>query len=388
MPWKGDCTMSEPIRVLHVVTHMNRGGLETMLMNYDRHMDRDRVQFDFLTHREAAGDYDEEISSLGGRIYHVPRLIPWSHSYRKSLDDFFTTHPEYRIVHVHQDCLSTVALQEAQRCGVPVRIAHSHNASQDKNFKYPIKLFYRNRIPKHATDLFACSEEAGRWMFQGARFTVVRNAIDAGTYTYDPAVAAEVRREWGIASDVLTVGHVGRFCSVKNHTFLLDVFAELVRIQPSAVLLLVGVGELRTQMEEKTRALGLSDRVIFTGLRGDVNRLMQAMDVFVFPSLYEGLPVTLVEAQAAGLPCVVSDRVSAECAITKGLVTVMPLSRSAGDWAGHILKEAASAVRKDRTQEIKTSGYDITYNARKLEDFYLGKYRQTCTDTDCFHTGL
>ena len=166
------------IRVLHIVTYMGRGGLETMLMNYYRHINRDKVQFDFLVHRDFEADYDEEIHELGGKIYHISRLIPWSYTYREKLKHFFREHPEYKIVHVHQDCLSSVALQCAKECGVPVRIAHSHNSAQDKNLKYLVKLYYMRKIPNYATDLFACSEAAGKWMFGSKPFQVVHNAID------------------------------------------------------------------------------------------------------------------------------------------------------------------------------------------------------------------
>ena len=179
--------MDMPVRILHVVTYMGRGGLETMIMNYYRRMDREKVQFDFLTHRDFRSDYDDEIEALGGRIYRLPRLVPWSGSYRKALDRFFAEHREYRIVHVHQDCLSSVILAAAAKYGVPVRIAHSHNSSQDKNLKYLVKLFYMRKIPALATQLFACGKEAGDWMFGGAPYRVLNNAIDAGRYAYDAA---------------------------------------------------------------------------------------------------------------------------------------------------------------------------------------------------------
>ena len=168
--------MTQPTRVLQVVTHMNRGGLETMLMNYYRHTDRNKVQFDFLAHRDDRAAYDDEIESLGGTIYRLPRLVPWSGSYQRALNDFFEKHPEYRIVHVHQDCLSSVILKAAQKNGVPVRIAHSHSANQDRNLKYPIKLWYKRSIPQYATALFACGKDAGDWMFNGASYQIVNNA--------------------------------------------------------------------------------------------------------------------------------------------------------------------------------------------------------------------
>ncbi|MDD6618596.1 MAG: glycosyltransferase, partial [Clostridiales bacterium] len=163
------------IRVLQIVTYMGRGGLETMLMNYYRHVDRNQIQFDFLVHRDFEADYDQEILAMGGRIYHISRLIPWSGEYRKKLKRFFREHPEYQIVHVHQDCLSSVALQCAKECNVCVRIAHSHTTSQDKNLKYLIKQFYMKQIPSYATDFFACSKSAGEWMFGGHSFRILFN---------------------------------------------------------------------------------------------------------------------------------------------------------------------------------------------------------------------
>ena len=361
--------MRNPIRVLQVVTHMNRGGLETMLMNYYRHIDRERVQFDFLVHRFERAAYDDEIESLGGIIHRLPRLVPWSPSYLNALNQFFSSHPEYQIVHVHQDCLSSVALKAAKKHGIPVRIAHSHSSSQDKNLKYLIKLFYKHFIPKYATHLLACGTQAGNWMFSGHPFVILNNAIDASAYSFDPILRQHVRTSLGVSSNIFLVGHVGRFSPPKNHIYLMDIFTELHKKEPNAVLLLVGDGELRQSIEQKVQALGLSDYVIFTGIRSDVNQLMQAMDVFVFPSLYEGLPVTMVEAQAAGLPCFISDKVPPECILT-GLVTQIPLEESPEKWTKSIYSVRGSK-RTDTYSEITQAGFDIRKNAAWLEGFYL-----------------
>lgn len=357
------------IRILHVVTYMGRGGLETMLMNYYRHIDRDKVQFDFLVHRDFEADYDAEILSLGGRIYHMPRLIPWSKSYKKKLKDFLCAHPEYRIVHVHQDCLSSVALQCAKECGIPVRIAHSHSSSAVKNLKYLLKLYYMRRIPRFSTHLFACSRQAGDWMFAKHPYTIVPNAIAASQYVYSEEMEYAVREEFGL-TDQLVIGHVGNFTPAKNHRFLLDIFQEVKRKQENAKLLLVGGGDGMQAMQEKADTMGISDAVIFAGTRKDVPRLMQAMDVFVFPSLYEGLPVTLIEAQAAGLRCIISDTISRECVVSLGLVTSKSLADSPAEWAAHII-EQAKYTRTDHTGEIRNHGYEITDAAKKLERFYL-----------------
>ena len=361
--------MNPPVRILHVVTYMGRGGLETMIMNYYRHIDRSMVQFDFLVHREFRADYDEEIEALGGRIFRIPRLVPWSKNYLRTLEAFFRNHPEYKIVHVHQDCLSSVILKVAKACGVPVRIAHSHNINQDKNLKYLIKLFYKKQIPTYATQLFACGKGAGDWMYSGAAYRVLNNAIEAKAYAYACDQRLKTRKKLGLANNAFCVGHVGRFYPQKNHAFLLEVFAQIKHTQENALLLLVGDGELRTAMEQKAASLGISDSIIFTGVRSDVADLMQAMDCFAFPSLYEGLPLTIIEAQAAGLPCIVSDGVPTECDKTN-LVKHIPLSAGVVQWADEILK-THTISRRDTREEIIQAGYDITANAEWLQNFYL-----------------
>lgn len=358
-----------PIRVLQVVTHMDRGGLESMLMNYYRHIDREKIQFDFLEHRRDRAAFDDEIEALGGRIYHLPRLVPWSKSYLSALNRFFDEHTGYKVVHVHQDCLSSVILKAAKQHDVPVRIAHSHSANQDKNLKYPIKLWYKRSIPEYATNLFACGKDAGDWMFGGASCQIINNAIDVAAYTYGPTKRQEMRRQLGLENE-FTIGHVGRFNQPKNHPFLIDIFAALLKKEPNAALLLVGGGADMPKIQAKAQEFGIAEHVRFLGVRSDVADLMQAMDVFVFPSLYEGLPVTMVEAQAAGLPCIISDKVPPECILTEGLVDVLPLSAELEIWAAKIL-EKKNLPRTDRRSEIAAHGFDITTEVVKLQEFYI-----------------
>jgi glycosyltransferase involved in cell wall biosynthesis len=364
------------IRILQVVTYMGRGGLESMLMNYYRYIDREKIQFDFLVHRQERAAYDDEIEAMGGKIYHLPRLVPWSKAYLTALNRFFDEHPGYKIVHVHQDCLSSVILNAAARHDIPVRIAHSHSSSQDKNLKYLIKLWYKRNISKYATNLFACGEDAGDWMFCGAPFQIINNAIDVAAYAYNPTKRQEMRRQLGLENE-LTIGHVGRFNQPKNHPFLLDIFAVLLKKEPNAILLLVGGGEDMPKIQAKAHTLGIAEHVRFLGVRSDVADLMQAMDVFVFPSLYEGLPVTMVEAQAAGLPCIISDKVPPECILTEGLVDVLPLSAEPEIWAAKIL-EKKNLPRTDRRNEIAAHGFDITTETVKLQEFYINAYEQNC----------
>ncbi len=358
-----------PVRVLHIVTYMGRGGLETMLMNAYRHIDREKLQFDFLVHRDFRADYDDEIESLGGKIYHLPRLNPFSPAYHRELDAFFRMHREYRIVHCHLDCMSAIPLSAAKKAGVPVRIAHSHNSNQDRNWKFILKRLYMRKIPSSASHFFACSQEAGEWMFPGQTFTVIRNGINSDAFSFNPHTRSSLRQALGIDEQLL-FGHVGRFAPQKNHVFLITVFHKIYMQNPDARLLLVGDGELRNQIEEQVNQLNLENAVIFVGSQANTAPYYQAMDLFILPSLYEGLPLVLVEAQASGLPCVISDQVSPECMITQDLVSVQNLDASPVKWADHILRRTCSN-RISHAEEVKARGYDITETAKWLETFYL-----------------
>lgn len=368
----GSC---DPLRVLMVMTSMNRGGMETFTMNVYRAIDRSKVQFDFLLHRGFKGAYDDEIEALGGRIYRICRQNPLDPRYWAALDGFFAEHP-YKAVWVQLDCMSAEPLAAAARHGAAVRVAHSHSSRQDRDLKYPLKMLCKPLIKRFATDLFACGEEAGRWMFGTDDFKVVRNCIDVGAYAFDPAARAEARRDLGIVDGALVVGHVGRFDAVKNHAFLLDVFAALLEQRPDAMLLLAGDGPLRPEMEKKAEDLGIDGSVAFLGVRSDVARLMQAMDCLVMPSLYEGLPMVLVEAQAAGLPCLISDAIPGDCDIEGGSVERESLGADARVWAARIVKACTSGTdRNVGVRAVRDAGFDSAAVAGALQDFYLREVR-------------
>lgn len=358
------------IRVLHVVTYMGRGGLETMLMNYYRKIDRKKIQFDFLVHRDFEADYDEEILKLGGKIYRMPVLNPFSIEYHKALEKFFAEH-QYEIVHSHLDCLSAYPLRAAKKYGARVRIAHAHNKNQDKNFKYIIKLISKRLMPIYATHLFACSKEAGEWMFCGKKFVVMNNAIDAAKYVYNQKLE-KIERETLNLSDNFVIGHIGRFNPQKNHDFLVDIFREILKYEPSAKLLLIGEGDGMEKIQGKVKKIGIQEEVIFLGNCADVPELLQAIDVFVFPSLYEGLGIAAVEAQAAGVPCVLSDQVPEECRIVEN-VEFLSLNESADLWARHICKYRYDK-KSNQYHAICDARYNITSNAKWLEEFYLDTY--------------
>ena len=357
-----------PIRILHIVTYMGRGGLETLLMNCLRHIDREQIQFDFLVHREFRGDYDDEIEALGGKIYRLPRLNPANPGYFRALEAFFRSHPEYRIVHCHLDCMSALPLSVAKKCGVPVRVAHIHSSSQDKDWKYPLKLFCMRWIPKFATHFFACSKAAGEWAFPRQTVCVVKNGIDTLIFRFDNSVRCKIRKQLCLKKH-LVLGHTGRFVSVKNHAFLIDIFSEIHQRVPDSTLILIGTGELEDAIRRKTSSLGIKDSVLFLGSQANVSDYLQAMDVFVMPSLYEGLSLASVEAQASGLPCYFSDTVPRECKLTD-TVTFLPLSASPAQWAEEILKADISS-RKSGHEAVREAGFDIQNTADFLQDFYM-----------------
>lgn len=356
-----------PIRILHVVTNMSYGGLENLLMNYYRNIDRTKVQFDFLTHVNIHQDFEDEIQALGGRIYRLRRLNPFNLFYRQELNAFFREHMEYKIVHCHLDCMAAIPLKAAKGAGIPVRIAHSHNSDQTHDLKYILKLLYKKVIPKYATDLFACGEKAGNWMFGNKTYTIMRNAIDAAEFQFQSSRTKEIRSKLCLQQQYI-VGHVGQFRIQKNHLFLVEVFCKVLEKNSECILLLVGKGPQMESVQERVKECGIEDKVRFLGARSDIAELMQVMDVFVLPSIYEGIPVTMVEAQAAGLPCVISDRVPKECCIMDNVESIA-LSENVDFWAERILSYQ-NTIRRNNYKDIVMAGFDIKVNAKWLEEFY------------------
>ncbi|MCC8076498.1 MAG: glycosyltransferase family 1 protein [Clostridiales bacterium] len=357
------------IRVLQCVNNMHRAGLETMLMNYYRSVDRTKLQFDFLTHRPEKNDYDDEILALGGRVYYAPRLLPQNYpTYFRYMEQFWADHPEYQIVHAHIDAMSYLPLLTAKKAGVPARIAHSHNTSIDRDYKYPLKLFFKGRLPAVANYRCACGQEAGEFLFGGADFTVIPNAIEGNRFLFDVQTREEMRAELGISQGEFVVGHVGRLSYQKNHRFLVQIFASILEKNPNALLLLVGTGEKEAEIRKQTEKLGINGRVRFLGSRDDVARLYQAMDVLVLPSLFEGVPVVGIEAQFADLPCVFSDKVPKEVKLSEKTV-FLSLEQPPEQWAKTILTcEKAPRVRGG--EGALFARYNITSAHSILEDYY------------------
>lgn len=364
------------IRVLHVIGAMDRGGAETMIMNLYRNIDRERVQFDFMVHEERECDYDDEIDALGGHIYRVPRFNGLNvFEYRASFREFFRTHKEHAVVHGHIGSSAAVYLSEAKRAGC-YTVAHSHNQ------KFPLSpseiAFRAFSYPtRFVADYFmACSAQAGSDRF-GSRFAdekhskVLNNGADLSLYHCDESEHIAAKEELGVG-DVPLLGHVGRFVPEKNHTFLLHVFASVKQEVPDAELVCVGRGPLLEQTKLESRNLHLSDSVHFLGVRDDVPEILKAIDVFLLPSVKEGLPLSAIEAQAAGSTCILSDGMPEETVITDS-TKYIPLGTGEEAWARACVSSLQKeGLRSDRCDDAKEHGFDIRDSARWLETFYLG----------------
>lgn len=362
------------IRILHSVSNMDRAGIETMLMNYYRFMDRDLIQFDFLCNKKKIGMYDDEIHELGGRIYRTPGLNPIKYPlYLKYMKDLFNKE-KYNVIEAHNGALGVYALYAAYRNRIPVRIFHAHGASITKDIKYPLKAFCLLFLPRYLNNRFSCGKEAARCYFGNkvadeSKYVYIKNAIDTERFVYNSSVRNKIRNEYSL-TDKFVIGHVGRFMKQKNHRFLIKVFQEVVKLNDRAVLVLAGEGELQEEIKKLVEEFDLLDKVVFLGNIANINEWYQAFDAFVLPSIWEGLPVVGIEAQAADLPCFFSDSITKEVAITNN-VEFIGLEQSKSFWAKKICDSVIENDRHDMSQTIIEQGYDIKSEARKLQDLYI-----------------
>lgn len=358
-------------RILHVVSSMNRAGIENALMNYYRYIDRQKIQFDFLMSKMEPSDFDEEIESLGGRIYRIPMSNPIK--YLKGLYNFFKTHKEYQIVHVHHLPWGALALTAAKANGVKNRISHVHFA-KDTSKLIGLKQMMREIAKRFSTYYFACGVIAGKNYFGAKRlekpnFKVLNNAIDGAKFNFNTSIREKIRRELNIGDDTLVVGFVARLRPVKNPIFTLDVFKALSKKLPDVRLIMVGDGFMKPELEEYARQTGVAEKCIFTGAVDNPQDYMQAMDILLFPSINEGLGMVAVEAQATGLRCIASTGVPTECKLTE-LVTFLPVADGCEKWAEEILN-GKDYQREGRIPEIRKAGYEAATTAGELQRFYL-----------------
>ena len=368
----------EPIRILHENVIMDPGGIETQLMRIYRNIDKSKVQFDFLVHRPQAAAYDDEIRSLGGRIYYAERYNPFHHrKYMNSMRKFFHEHPEYKIMIAHAE-LALGPLKAAAKEGVPIRICYSHNGRSTSGIKRFFMDYERIHIKKYCTDMFAVSELAARYTFgdkavDEGKVRLIKNGIMVDDFVFDEKVRAEKRRELGL-SDKYIVGHVGRFMQQKNHMFLLETFAEFRKLRTDAHLILIGEGRLEDDIKKKIEELGIGGSVTLLGRRADVNSLVQAMDVFLFPSLWEGFPNVAIESQAGALPVYMSENITTEANFPQ-FSHRLSLDLGPQKWAEAMYRDSLEPIERiDMSSVIKEKGYDVVATAKWYEEFYQSTY--------------
>lgn len=361
----------KPIRILHIVTIMNLGGIETLLMTIYRDIDKEKIQFDFLVHRKEKGFFDDEILEIGGKIHRIIPLSPLTIlSYYKQFKKILIDN-KYQIVHSHLNANSAITLGLAKKIKVKNRIAHSHIDKEEGKSVF-LKKILKKHVNKVATKRFACSIKAGEWLFQNEDFVVFKNAIKSSEFEFSKVNRNIIRENLGIDTKCTVVGNIAVFRKQKNHQFIIEVFKEFSDIyEGNAKLLLLGDGDLREEIESEIRKLNLKDKVILAGFIGNANEYLSAMDLFLFPSLFEGLGIAVVEAQANGLPVLMSDVIPKEAIVTD-LVEVESLDVSSKIWAKKLFE--ISKNKYDRNSYIKDvveKGYDINENTDKLLQFYL-----------------
>lgn len=375
---------NEPIRVLQSVPAMNHGGLEHFIMNVYRAIDRDKIQFDFLFRVNKGCVFDEEIYDLGGRIFRFESPDKHPLKSKKYYESFFVAHPEYKIIHSHVSDLGGFQnlLRVARSKGVPTSIIHAHSTRAPKKGSkvqsfINEKLMQRNKrnIEKIGTDFFACSNEAALWMFpesilSGDKFRVIANGIDVDHFSYNKDARLQVRESLNIPKDALVIGHVGRFAQVKNHKFLVDVFNFLTHLNPNSFLLLVGGGELKQQIQERTENAGISEKVRFLGEKEDTAPYYSAMDVLCMPSLYEGMPIVGIEAQANNLPILFSSNVPIEARIGNR-VHFLDLEMGVESWTERIMAIAHRVDDNSNKEKLDKAGFNSAFASAELEKFYL-----------------
>lgn len=362
------------IRVLQVMGGLNRGGAETMVMNFYKSMDLNEIQFDFITHDQEKMDYKDEIEKMGGKVYIFPKFKGYNIvTYRNTWKNFLKNHPEYKILHSHLRSYASIYFPIAKKYGLKT-IIHSHSTSNGSGFESIVKYLLQKPLAKQADYLFACSKEAGEWLYGSDRinndnYYLVKNSIDVNKYRYNEKIREEYRDKLNIHKNTV-YGHVGRLSYPKNHKFLLKVFKDIVQNNEDAILLIIGDGELKDDIRSKIDELSLEDKVFMLGSRDDINCLLQALDFYLFPSLWEGLPVSVIEAQASGLQCLISDTITSEVRLTP-YIKYLPIDKGTNIW----MKEAIYADKKrfpEAADLVIKSGYDISTTANWLTKFYRG----------------
>lgn len=367
--------MSYPIRILHIEIRGGIGGIETFLLNLYTAIDKQKVQFDFISTANTVA-LEKKFTDKGACVYKIPEPLN-IFKYYKSLKEIIKKNG-YTIVHIHKNSAANIIpFIICKKLGIKTIVAHSHNTAPIKGrFSKILHRINRKRLLNIKTDAFACSELAAKWLY-GTNYInkngiqILKNGIDTQKFVFNSEVRKKVRNKLGI-NNSFVIGHVGRLMKQKNQEFLIDIFYKLLDKKANSVLVLCGMGELENELRTKVKKLNIEKKVLFLGSRTDINEIMQAMDVFVLPSLYEGLPVVGIEAQCSGLPMIVSDTVSSEIKISN-LVTFLSLNSNIDEWVFNIIDSYERFERVDMSDVITKAGYNIKATAKYLENFYLSK---------------
>ena len=364
-------------RLLCVLSNMNAGGAETFLMKLYRQLDKTKYQMDFCVNTSDKCFYEDEIVAMGGKFYRIPSKSQDRKAFETQLTDIVKSGGYEYVLRITSNAMGFMDLKIAKQAGAKICAARSSNSSDGAGWKLWLahrmgRLLYEKYVDaKFAPSDLAAAYTFGNKAYKAGKVTILHNAVDLSVFRYDEAGRQAIRKEFGIADDTLLVGHVGRFMTQKNHSFLLKIFAEMTKQTPNAKLLLVGKGELEQELRMQVAELKLTDKVIFAGIRSDIPQVLSAMDMFVFPSLYEGMPNTVIEAQATGLPCVIADTITREADIT-GLVQYLPLTESLEIWAEKALG-AVTAQRTDTKQAFIDNKYAIESVAEEFVKLVFGE---------------
>lgn len=360
------------MRILHMIGALEMGGSQAMVMSIYRAINREKVQFDFIIDNDKVNVYAEEIRQLGGKIFQLPKFNGKNYrQVRRAWEKFLSEHPEYKILHSHVRSYAALYIPIAKKYGLKT-IIHSHNTSNGRGIAALGKKILQYPLRFQADYFFGCSEIAGQWLFgkkivKSSRYFMLKNAVDMDRFSFRKPIRDQIRQEMGADENALLIGHVGRMHPQKNHSFLIDCFAKIAEQRNDAKLVLLGDGEHRKAIVEQIKQLGLQDHVLMLGLKKNVEDYFSAMDCFVLPSLHEGLPVVVVEAQANGLPCFISDTVTKEVQLSE-LVQYLSITQGESPWVEAVL--SADLNRKDVSEQIRSSGFCVQSSSQWLCNFY------------------
>lgn len=361
-------------KVLQVMDGLGHGGVQTFIMNNIEELYKNGIVCDFLIRRDNSV-YTEEIKKYGGNIILTAPFPKKAISNYLQTKSYLEKHAsEYSAIHVHANALFyLLPLKIAKQCGISVRIIHSHSTQTKLPILKGIHIINRKKIEKICTNFLACGRDAGQWMFKNKSFEIIKNCIDEDKFCHNDLDKKIIRDHFSVPYDGILIGHVGAFNKPKNHPFIIDIFYEFLKISPTAMLILLGTGMYENETKEKVKLLNIEKNVIFAGAQGEIHKYYHAMDAFLFPSLFEGLPFTLIESQMAGLPSLVSDVITDECIVTD-IVTKMSLSKSANEWANKLDELVHTNVdRKKYCSIVSASGYGIKNSALRLSEIYKGE---------------